>query len=227
METRESFKKEKKIIYVKLRLKKVFRNNLMSYTVYKTFSAYIIYLFWIVKTFIRRGEAKFISDEIKWVSPGDIVYCTLKEFNPHKYDGVVMGGDWDRLEKKFHDLDVFIAFKAHFIDKVEWKDTKFYKNIVYEINEKHFCFGCLNEQDLIERCKRHDKLFKEIKENGYKTQKDLTKKFVRRKALNEISVNIGRNGDYLFNNGAHRLSIAKLLNIDKIPIRITVRHKNY
>ena len=41
----------------------------------------------------------------------------------------------------------------------------------------------------------------------------------------EIIISIGRNGDLLFSDGAHRLAIAKLLNIHKIPAKIAVRHK--
>jgi cyclopropane fatty-acyl-phospholipid synthase-like methyltransferase len=43
----------------------------------------------------------------------------------------------------------------------------------------------------------------------------------------EVAVNIGRHGDLLFNNGAHRLCIAKLLNLPQIPIKITVRHRQW
>ena len=43
----------------------------------------------------------------------------------------------------------------------------------------------------------------------------------------EITVNVGRDGDLLFNNGGHRLAIVKLLGIPRIPIKITVRHPQW
>ncbi len=62
---------------------------------------------------------------------------------------------------------------------------------------------------------------------GYESQRKLlceneTNNLTRIK--DEITVNIGRDGDLLFNNGAHRLSIVKILDIEKIPIRIVVIH---
>lgn len=43
----------------------------------------------------------------------------------------------------------------------------------------------------------------------------------------QVSVNIGRHGDLLFNDGGHRLTIAKLLNVPRIPITIFARHRQW
>ena len=43
----------------------------------------------------------------------------------------------------------------------------------------------------------------------------------------EITVDIARNGDLLWRGGAHRLAIVKILGVDKIPVRICVRHKKW
>jgi hypothetical protein len=77
--------------------------------------------------------------------------------------------------------------------------------------------------------KKIEILFENIKKNGYKPQKELQfNKNINPMLLeDEITVNIDRNGDLLFNNGAHRLSIVKLLNIQKIPIKITMRHPQW
>jgi len=45
--------------------------------------------------------------------------------------------------------------------------------------------------------------------------------------LDEISVIIDRDGQLLLVEGRHRLSIAKLLKISKVPIRIVARHKKW
>ncbi len=41
---------------------------------------------------------------------------------------------------------------------------------------------------------------------------------------NEILVDVGRNGEILFVDGVHRLSIAKLLDLEEIPVTILIRH---
>ena len=43
----------------------------------------------------------------------------------------------------------------------------------------------------------------------------------------EILVNIGRDGDIFFEDGRHRFVIAKILRLDKIPVRVFVRHKQW
>jgi hypothetical protein len=52
----------------------------------------------------RTYSDKFDNDRIHWLDPERIQYCTSKEFDPYQYKGEIIGGDWDRLEKKFEDL---------------------------------------------------------------------------------------------------------------------------
>jgi len=76
-------------------------------------------------------------------------------------------------------------------------------------------------------------LYENIKKIGYKSQREIVKENIEDPYQkfqiigDEIIVNIGRNGDLLFDNGRHRLSIAKILNIEKIPVRILVRHEKW
>ncbi len=69
---------------------------------------------------------------------------------------------------------------------------------------------------------RWDALYQDIKNNGYKSQKELGKKGTK-----EVEVLIGRNGDIIFRDGNHRLSIAKILGIQKIPVIVNVWHEGY
>lgn len=226
MQTRVSSKYKGKMFYTKENFRLSIHNYIITEKIAQFYKHYIEYLFWRFKIAIRKKISVFAFDQIYWVPPYYIVYCTLKEFNPYKYYGVAKAGNWDKLSKKFDKLDVFNAFKSHFIYNSNWKDTEFYQNIANRIKNGHICWGCKSENDFFLRCKRLDELFNEIKLNGYKTQAVLQSRSKGKKLYDEISINIGRNGELLFNNGAHRLSIAKILNIDKIPIRITVCHKN-
>lgn len=40
-------------------------------------------------------------------------------------------------------------------------------------------------------------------------------------------VDVGRDGTLLFVNGRHRLAIAKLLDVDAIPVGVLVRHADW
>jgi len=161
-----------------------------------------------------------------WIDPKKIKYASLKEFHVGKYKGKIINGDWDLLKKPFENLDIFIALRERLIEGKEWKTTVFYNRIFNEIKQGKFLWGCKNQFDFENRLKKIEILFENIKKNGYKSQKELQSNNNINPILleDEVAINIGRNGDFLFNNGAHRLSIAKILNIKKIPIKITVRH---
>jgi hypothetical protein len=176
----------------------------------------------------RSGE--FEVDKIFWIDPEKIVYCSLQEFSSTFHKGMIIGGDWDRPQIKFDDLDVFVSFKEHFDRGVPWKDTVFHKNVMEEIGEGRYLWGCRSESDFVKRCEKLDHLYEKIKTNGYKLQSELavTEKISEAARINdEIAVNVGRHGDLLFTNGAHRLSIVKLLKLKRIPIKIVVRHPEW
>jgi hypothetical protein len=77
-----------------------------------------------------------------------------------------------------------------------------------------------------------DKLYDDIKQNGIKTQKELKKGSLLKENTikeieNEMVIYIGSEGELIHRNDQHRLSIAKLLNLDKVPVQILYRHKNW
>ena len=180
--------------------------------------------------FLGTHDKTINVDKVYWISPQKIVYSSLKEFSIHHFKGRILGGEWDHLEKKFEDLDVYHAFKQVCIEGKDWIDTTFYQGELHKINKGCVLWGCRNESDLRNRCKDLERLFHDIKNTGYKSQYQLLqahKGHDPRVLSEEITVSIGRDGDLLFSDGAHRLAIAKLLNIQKIPVKIAVRHSKW
>lgn len=183
---------------------------------------------WRSKQLLIKNNKEFDIDKLFWVDPPKIRYASLKEFDIHLDKGNIVSGDWDLLEKSFEELDVYIAFKERFIKGEKWETTVFYKRMLKEINQGKYLWGCKNQDDFNTRLKNLEELFESIKMNGYKSQQELQSESSDSLILNdEIAVNIGRHGDLLFNNGAHRLCIVKLLDLPKIPIKITVRHPQW
>lgn len=92
-----------------------------------------------------------------------------------------------------------------------------------------------NETQINQRCSELDKLYDRIKRTGYHSQSELDKNKIKQldteKTLpperKEITVHIGRDGEFLWAGGAHRLSIVKLLNIKSIPVRVCIRHTKW
>jgi arsenate reductase-like glutaredoxin family protein len=167
---------------------------------------------------------------IYWISPDRIVYHTnylknnaarAKHFAGRVFDsktmrGKVVGGNWDITTYKFTDLIVYKSLKKRIEDHAEWQDTEFYKAMLKLAELGLYFWGVKNKDDLDTRCKYFDSLIGSIKNDGYRLNR-----------YDEIDVNIGRNGEYLFQNGVHRLSIAKILGIKSVPVMVFVRHKEW
>jgi hypothetical protein len=174
---------------------------------------------------------------VYWISPKRIMYHTnylgnknaeTTPFNDRVFDksmrGKVVDGDWDITNFKFTDLDVYEAFKQRIREGTEWRETKFYQRVLRQSEAGRIVWGIKNRDDLDKRCKYLDALYESIKNKGYRLSRNIYSKNVM---FSEIDVNIGRNGEYLFQNGVNRLSIAKILGIKSIPVMVFVRHKKW
>lgn len=185
---------------------------------------------WQLAAFLNSGIRAVDIDKTLWLSPEKIVYSSLREFDIYSYKGAVIGGDWDRLEKRFEDLDVYVVFKQVFLEGRNWTETVFYKRILDRLSRGEILWGCADENDLRKRCKDLETLYQSIKDGGYRSQPELLRSGQVRDSHavdDEVIISIGRDGDLLFSDGAHRLAIAKLLGITQIPVKIAVRHRGW
>lgn len=156
-----------------------------------------------------------------------------------KYAGTVRGGDWDRLEVRFEETDLYRAFEAHFERDVPWSDTAFFEQTVDYIEDGVVLWGCSTRDEFERRCERLDRLYESIRREGYRSARELAAKdpndpirYNRTTSEvsgthDEITVCIGRDGDLLFFDGRNRLAISKLLDLDAVPVWIMFRHEKW
>lgn len=185
---------------------------------------------WKLRAMVNISDRKFDIDKIHWVDPKTIKYCSLKEFDIYKYKGKIIRGNWDELVKKFEELDTYIALKEVCTEEKNWGNTIFYQRLINRLEKGEILWGCKNKTELYKRCKNLEFLYQKIKNEGYKSQYELSiasDEFMPLKIEDEITASIGRYGDLLFSSSGHRLAIAKLLGIEKIPIKIAVRHPQW
>jgi hypothetical protein len=183
--------------------------------------------YWItLRCKVRYGRL-FDPHETLWVNTNDVVYaCRLMtgESNRWRDRGRVLSGEWDRDIIKFVDMDVYHACVEHFIDEKSWCDTDYYKRLCRSVSAGRKRWGRTRE-DVDEKMKRLDDLYRSVKDKGYLSRTQLNNN--RRQTFesdDEIAIRIGRHGQLLFEDGRHRLAIAKLLGIEKIPVKVTIRH---
>ena len=182
---------------------------------------------------------------IYWVQPAMIRYVTAESkkrehnnqitvqpplFDNLKDQGKIYGGDWDLSEVNFENLDIYKALSDRILRNRDWRDTQFYKRVLRQIRNGEYRFGCRSREDLDRRCHYIDELAKNINENGYKISRYVTMNGEVKNLLQEqgeILCNVGRDGRLLFQDGRHRLAISKILGVERIPVKVLVRHRKW
>jgi len=152
--------------------------------------------------------------------------------------------------EKFEDHVLHQSFKRHFIDQVPWESTELInayresgksdKKIDWKLERHDNLYeniktnGYRTKADLLgidtdgllirldSSTIRHGSNTDHLTRNGYNPVRGF-----RDIMTNEVLVDVSRDGELLFVDGKHRLSIAKLLNLEKIPVLILARHKKW
>ncbi len=176
----------------------------------------------------------------------------------------ILGGDWDRriLDKEigflydsqgkeyycprterrsikshllpFEKYTYYKSSKKHFQEEVPWEETEIYEFFLKKIEKGVKITRFETKKEVDEQLSYFDSLYRNIKEKGYKTQKELIenkrlylKWLTTHPSNHEVLVNIGRDGEIFFEDGRHRFIIAKILGLDEIPVRVFVRHEKW
>lgn len=179
------------------------------------------------------------------VDPSSIRFVSERRFG-YKTDKFlssarIVGGDWDCSDFAFDSKPEFEAFYDRYVNDQDWEEIEHFQNLVEKVESGYRSNRYQSVNDVYERFEKYDKLYKKIAKHGYRSKEELADKsgtdpFSNVPSTNpqrfkylydEVLVNIGRDGELLFCGGHHRLSIAKLLKIKKIPVRVLVRHTGW
>ena len=150
--------------------------------------------------------------------------------------GSVLDGDWDSIENLYKLEEIYFVkgLKQRFEEKIEWEKTQYIKAAKESFlkGKKYWGYESLKEF-LDKRCGYVDKLYEEIKHNGYSPEcKDKNNKNIKdfhRSVLKqqlEPLVVISRNGEIILFDGFHRTTIAAILGLE-IPVNVAFRHKRW
>ena len=165
--------------------------------------------------------------QILWINPKRIKYVGIGWgfYKKNKQFGKVVDHDWDLNLIPFKEFDVYRSFENKFRKGRSWEETTYYKDHIYQLKRGKSFNRVVKEKEILTRLDFMQTLFEKIMENGYLTQQSLKGKGEMLSSMDEITCRIGRYGDFLFEDGRHRLAIAKLIKAERIPVRITWRHK--
>lgn len=189
---------------------------------------------------------KNTKNKIFYINPKIVKYCIypskfcdythagISKLNPHAGNnrGVfrenlsgytrINSSGWDfKPGILFSKIFEYLALFNHFKGKENWKKSRYADRCVKFIKQKKGIRGFKDPKIFLEeREKQIDKLFhsmmvKGLKPNTFQREKNAF--------VDNVSLALTKKNELFFNNrGHHRLSIAKILRLKKIPIKITV-----
>lgn len=146
--------------------------------------------------------------------------------------GQVVGGDWDLVTVDFERSIHYRGFCERFVDGRPWQETMLYRDAVGRPSGKYW-HGCRTEREVLAALREYDAIFESVATLGYLTQRELAARHARSRIrlrppeLEEIIVHIARDGSFLFDDGRHRLSIAKILRVKEVPVLVLLRHRDW
>lgn len=182
----------------------------------------------------RFKYGKIDLNKIYFVSPKRFqFYLRNKLFFKWNNSMRILDGDWDLTKKPFGELISYQTTKEIFKEGKRWDETRLYYLLPNKTIEGKKAWSFTNEKNRDRWFILTEQLYNRIKKFGYKSQQELYS-FKARLALkkmspiiDEIAAAIDRDGQFLFINGKHRLSIVKVLNIPEIPVVVLIRHKKW
>lgn len=141
----------------------------------------------------------------------------------------VQPGDWDKGNLLVADLRVCHAVADRVQHGTAWHHSEYYKTALAQINGGRVLWGCSNKAEFDLRMDALDRLIASIQQHGYATPAAGSGAGAPDTPLGhtEVLVNVGRNGAPLFQDGRHRLAIARALSLKKIPVQVLVRHTEW
>ena len=171
---------------------------------------------WIVSAVIE-GVAR--PDKVIWVAAADLTWKTKLPWTLYFND--ILPGDWDLQVRLVDGTNKHRSVAQHFRDGVPWERTdifvnRYAKHIARGLRPR----GARTLDELREFYERHiDPLHESIRRRGFvlAAHRDGT--------VDIPHVHVARDGRLLLgDNGNHRLAIARLVNVRRIPCFVRARH---
>jgi hypothetical protein len=202
---------------------------------------------------IKYQEAAPSPNKLIYINPSKVAYLLtphywkrVSEYTTHIRDGrwdknysdkkIIISGRHEGIDEPclipFSNFVFYKSCKDHFLKNIPWEETELYTLL---LDNKHRYWSYYNSKANIRNTLEDlDTLYTSINNNGYLHQTEIGSSSLETLAnsrypdnYHEVVVNIGRDGELIFDDGRHRFVIAKILNISNIPVRVLVRHKKW
>lgn len=174
---------------------------------------------------VNPAEIVHYQDISRWQHPRLAAYQPSRGLDARGFvkanAGKVLDGDWDLARMPFEQNRIYRLLHEHFVEGVAWEETVVFRQFAEEIaaGERRWHWSSSTEE-MLQAARSVELLYESMRQNGYRSSGKAA-------TADAITVSIGRNGELLYNNvgGHHRLSVAKIVGIEEIPVRVLLRHR--
>lgn len=178
---------------------------------------------------VEGPDPSFQPQQIQWIDPVriNLIYAGDHPREMMLRAGQILPGDWD-LRVSDAPLTETVAYRgiAARYAGTPWEETS-YVQFAHRRARRAVELGRIAEDEVeaaaLERLAQTDELLESVARNGYQTQEELGVE----QLPNEIRVAIRRDGRYLFVDGRHRLAVARVLGLERVPVYVVARHPGW
>ena len=188
-------------------------------------------------TELRKTDIDFFRST--YANPKDV----NKKINPNSFGypyaqvGRIETGEFPQSSVQFEHYYLYTSLREHFANDTPWEETAYYTMAFDQINATDLGWGQINDYTELDGFFQDiDDLYASIDAEGYREQRDLVSvgdSLLDSNVLNplrtysEVFIDVGKNGELLLTDGRHRLAIARILELDQIPVQIVARHREW
>lgn len=188
-------------------------------------------------------QARYWYQTVRYKAPADPYKVIAADLETIRYEevslnrkiglGQIKGGDW-RL-KPLEGQTIYKGLVQRFVEGRDWEETLLFKNREQKLAEHGTYMGYADIDDWrVTRGRYLDALYETMRTKGYRpnyeaghdTPEEGARRGVYKQSL-EPWVVIDRDGAMHWTEGFHRLSLAKILGVEAIPVQVMARHKDW
>ncbi|ETW12663.1 hypothetical protein ATO8_11614 [Roseivivax marinus] len=181
-----------------------------------------------LKNRVLYGRDAPLSDECVWIDPREItgIYARGgKTVFRRRHSGTVADGDWDLSWRPIDEAKKIAACNRHFVQGESWEETGIIDEMMARIARAGVFDGCRTREDVHRRYERIDRMYEEIA-RVRRLEPVISRPERFRREHGGVLVHIDRTGrPMLAGNGNHRLAIARILGLERIPAQIGAIHR--
>jgi hypothetical protein len=192
---------------------------------------------WIASLYRRSAAARRFRAYIHrpdpfgvlWARPEDLIYVsgrTDAHTRRRAEIGTIIDGDWDLQRDRFEATYFYRWISQRYGLGLAWEDTDYFRRKLAQ--REAAGPAARTDEEMRARMSYWDSLFQSMKTSGYRLQSEIRpEEDLLTSLVNEICVDIGREGHLMVVDSRHRLAMAQVLGLDRIAVTVIARHPGW